>query len=111
MAEEMEVAPARAAEMIEGGAQLVDVRENYEHEAGRIGGDRHIEMDRLNEEAGSIDRDRPVVFYCRVGNRSGVAAEAFRAAGWDAYNLAGGIVAWVEQGRPIEPEDGQIAPH
>ncbi|WP_083921611.1 rhodanese-like domain-containing protein [Actinopolyspora halophila] len=42
----------------------------------------------------SIDQGRPVIFYCRAGIRSGMAAEAFRAAGWDAYNLRGGLLAW-----------------
>lgn len=110
--DDQELAPERAAELVrEGGAQLVDVRETFEHEAGRIAGARHIEMDRLTEEAGSIERDRPVVFYCRTGARSGVAVQAFRGAGYDAFNLSGGLVAWVERGLPIEPEDGRVAEH
>ena len=40
-----------------------------------------------------------------------MATEAFAASGYDAYNLAGGITAWVEAGLPIEPEDGQVAAH
>jgi rhodanese-related sulfurtransferase len=107
-----DVAPEQAAELVrEGEVQLIDVRETYEHEAGRIAGDRHIEFDKLTAEADSIDRERPVLFYCRVGNRSGVAAQAFRAAGFQAYNVAGGLVAWVERGLPIEPEDGYVADH
>jgi rhodanese-related sulfurtransferase len=50
-----------------------------------------------------------VVFYCRSGNRSGMAAEAFGQAGFDAHNLAGGIMAWVDVENPLEPEDGTIA--
>jgi rhodanese-related sulfurtransferase len=107
-----DVTPERAAELVrDGGVQLIDVREDYEHEAGRIAGDRHIEFDKLTAEADSIDRDRPVLFYCRVGNRSAVAAQAFRAAGFQAYNVAGGLVAWVDRGLPIEPEDGRVADH
>ena len=49
-----------------------------------------------------------MLFYCRSGNRSGMAAEAFREAGYDAHNLAGGIEAWAEAGRPLEPEDGEV---
>jgi len=52
-----------------------------------------------------------VVFQCRVGNRSAFATEAFRNAGYDAYNLAGGIEAWREAGLPLEPEDATVAPH
>ena len=107
----MEISPERAAELVREGAQLVDVREPYEVEAGRLEGARHIELGRLQEEAGSLDRERPVVFYCRVGGRSAMAAQAFRRAGYDAYTLTGGIVAWNDEGLPIEPEDGFVADH
>lgn len=92
-------------------AQVVDVREAHEREAGRIGGSVHIALDRLAGEAESLDRDRPVVFYCRMGARSGLAAEAFAAAGWEAYNLRGGLLAWVRAGRPLEPPGGRVAEH
>ncbi len=104
-----EISPERAAEMVRDGAQLVDVREPYEHEAGRIANGLHIELERLSQEADSIDRDRPVVFYCRVGARSALATQAFRASGYEAYNLAGGFSAWVERRLPIEPQDGRVA--
>jgi hydroxyacylglutathione hydrolase len=98
------------AELAQAGAQLIDVRELYEREAGRIPDDSaHIEMDRLGEEAGSIDRDRPVVFYCRTGSRSMLAAQAFAVAGYDAHNLDGGLKAWVADGLPLEPADGRVA--
>ena len=110
--QELELAPQRVAELVrDGDAQLIDVREPYEHDAGRIGGARHVELARLSGEAASIDRERPVVFYCRVGARSAMATEAFRAAGFDAFNLEGGLVAWVAQGLPLEPEDGRVADH
>jgi rhodanese-related sulfurtransferase len=108
MAEDL--SPARVAELLRDGAQLVDVREPYERDAGRIPGDSaHIELDRLTAEAGSIDRERTVVFYCRSGSRSALAAQAFSAAGYDAHNLDGGLKAWVKDGLPIEPADGHVA--
>jgi rhodanese-related sulfurtransferase len=109
---QVELPPERVAELVrEEGTQLVDVREPYEYEAGRISGARHVELERLAGEADSIDRARPVVFYCRVGARSAMATQAFRAAGYDAYNLAGGLVAWAERGLPLEPEGGRVAEH
>jgi rhodanese-related sulfurtransferase len=109
---EIDVSPARVAELHEAGeVQLVDVREPYEHEAGRIAGARHLPLERLASQAESLDRDRPVVFQCRLGSRSAMAAQAFRASGWDAYSLDGGIAAWVEAGLPIEPQDGHVADH
>jgi rhodanese-related sulfurtransferase len=108
MAEDL--SPARVAELQRDGAQLVDVREPYEREAGRIPNDTaHIELDNLADRAESIERDRPVVFYCRSGSRSAMAAEAFSAAGYDAHNLDGGLKAWVADGLPIEPADGRVA--
>jgi rhodanese-related sulfurtransferase len=105
-----DLSPARVAELMNDGAQLIDVRERYEREAGRIPDDSaHIELDRLTAEAGSIDRERPVVFYCRSGSRSALAAQAFAAAGFDAHNLDGGLKAWVAGGLPIEPADGRVA--
>lgn len=110
--EHIEVGPERAKELIDAGeVQLVDVRETYEVEAGRIAGSRHVELERLASEASSIERDKPVLFYCRVGSRSGMAANAFRRAGYEALNMTGGITAWHEQGLPLEPDDGTVADH
>ena len=106
------MSPERAAEMLAAGeAEVVDVRETYERHAGYIEGSRHVELERLASAAETIPRDRTVIFQCRLGARSGMATQAFRAAGYDAYNLTGGIVAWVDQGLPIAPEDGFVAEH
>ena len=105
-----DLSPARVAELMRNGAQVIDVREQYERDAGRIPDDSaHIELDRLTDEAGSVDRGRTVVFYCRTGQRSGLAAQAFAAAGYDAHNLDGGLKAWVADGLPIEPAGGHVA--
>jgi rhodanese-related sulfurtransferase len=107
-----DVAPKRVAELLEGGeVQLIDVREPYEYEAGHIAGVKHIELEHLAGRAGEIDSDRPVVFQCRVGRRSALATEAFRASGYEAYNMTGGIQAWVDEGLPLEPEGGHVADH
>jgi rhodanese-related sulfurtransferase len=102
-----ELSPREVAERLDE-VQLVDVREPYEFEAGRIAGARHVELARLGDEAGSLGPDRPIVFYCRVGARSAVATQAFRASGFDAHNMAGGLVAWAESGLPL---DGRVAEH
>jgi len=109
--ESTELEPERVAEVLAEGGQVIDVREPYEREAGHIAGTRHIELSVLPAEASTLDRERPVVFYCRVGSRSAMAADAFRASGLTAYNLAGGITEWVRRGLPIEPADGHVAAH
>ncbi len=109
-AAQTEIAPQRAAELAASGAALIDVRQTYEWEAGRIAGARHVEMNDLANDAESVPRDRAIVFYCRSGSRSALAAAAFREAGWDAYNLEGGLHEWVEQGFDLDPPDGEVAP-
>jgi len=111
-ADDIDVDADRAKALIESGeVQLVDVREPYEWEAGRIAGARHIELERLASEAESLDRDRPVLFYCRLGARSGMAANAFRRAGFEAYSVDGGVTEWHSRGHPLEPVDGTVADH
>jgi hydroxyacylglutathione hydrolase/adenylyltransferase/sulfurtransferase len=109
---EHELTAQRVAELLEADEiDLVDVREEYEWNAGRIEGATHIELERLASRAGEIARDRPVVFQCRLGARSAMATQAFRAAGYDAYNMSGGIQAWHDAGLPLVPEGGQVADH
>jgi rhodanese-related sulfurtransferase len=91
--------------------QVIDVRELYEREAGHIAGSRHISLAELTGQARSVERERPVVFYCRVGVRSEMAAQAFRIAGVQAHSMRGGLVRWAQEGRPLTPEDGHVADH
>ena len=107
-----ELEPERVKELLDAGEiELIDVREEYEWDEGRIAGAKHIELERLAARAEELPRDRPVVFQCRLGARSAMATEAFRSAGFDAYNLSGGINLWVERGLPIEPDGGRVAEH
>jgi rhodanese-related sulfurtransferase len=105
-----ELAPEAVAGRVQSDIQIVDVRTEDEHAAAHIPDDRHIPLERLDEQAGALDRERTIVFYCRGGDRSRAAAEAFRASGWDAYSVAGGLVAWSEQGLPLDPEGVEVAP-
>jgi rhodanese-related sulfurtransferase len=109
---EIEVTPEHTAEVLaDGSAQVIDVREPYEREAGYIAGSRHVELQALAAQADTVDRDRPVIFQCRSGARSLMAAQAFRRAGYDAWSMAGGLEQWVSEGRDIEPADGKVAAH
>jgi len=104
-----EISRKEAQKLVDEGAQLVDVRAEHEWEAGRIVGAMHLPLAELAERAAEIDRDRPVVLYCRGGNRSTMATEALAAEGYDAAKLDEGIVGWAEAGLPLEPEGGYVA--
>jgi rhodanese-related sulfurtransferase len=103
------VGPAEAKQIIDSGSQVIDVRTDVEYGAGHIRGARHIPVAHLQGEAANLDKDRPVIIYCRSGNRSGPPADAFAASGWDAHSIEGGLLAWVDAGLEIEPQDGSVA--
>ncbi len=105
-----EYSPHEVARLLAAGEiQLVDVRAPHEHEAGHIADTPLIELGELAARADEIDPERPVVFYCRSGGRSGMATEAFARAGYDAHNMTGGMLAWSTAGLPITPEGGTVA--
>jgi rhodanese-related sulfurtransferase len=107
--EPREVGREEARKLIDEGAQLVDVRVDHEWEVGRIAGATHLPLPELPQRLGEIDKDRPVVLYCRGGNRSSMATEALTDAGYDAVKLTEGIVGWSGEGLPLEPEGGYVA--
>jgi rhodanese-related sulfurtransferase len=110
---DIQIDPERVASWLQADPtlQLIDVREPYEREAGHIDGSRHIQLVALSSSADAVESQRPVVFYCRVGARSEMAAQAFRAAGYDAYSMSGGLLRWASEGRPLAPAGGSVAEH
>lgn len=109
---EIEISVQEADQRLRSGdAVLVDVREPHEWDAGRIPGARHVQLEHLAAQADTIPRDKQVIFQCRLGVRSAMATKAFRAAGYDALSMAGGIQAWHDAGLPLEPPGGRVADH
>jgi adenylyltransferase/sulfurtransferase len=101
-------APA-AAELLgsEAPPYLLDVREPWEWAVSNLAeqGARLIPLGELVERIGEIPAGRPIVVYCRTGQRSMTAAHRLASAGFGPVsNLRGGIVAWareVEPGLPV----------
>jgi len=75
--------------------QLIDVREEFEHEIFNIGGEL-IPSGEILENAERINRAKKVVIYCRSGARSAKAIEQLQGLGGfdNLYNLEGGMLAW-----------------
>jgi rhodanese-related sulfurtransferase len=97
-----DLTPAEAAAHLrEGDWQVVDVRTPDERPDGVIEGDVLIPLDELSLRAGEIDPARPALIYCRSGARSAMAVSALRTAGYNAHNLAGGMLAWLEARLPV----------
>ena len=90
-----------------GEVQLVDCREPYEWEAGRVEGAIHIPLNAIMAGGGGdLDPEKPVVVICRSGNRSELASTMLQARGFDAHNVEGGMEAWEAAGLPFDAPDG-----
>ena len=87
--------------------QIVDCREPYEWEAGRVEGAVHIPLNDIMGGAGQdLDAAKPVAVICRSGNRSELATMMLQARGFEAYNIEGGMEAWAAEGLPFSAPDG-----
>src|SRR3954468_21223334 len=98
--ETREVSREEARKLLDEGAQLLDVRAEHEWEAGRIAGAAHVPLPELPQRLGEIDKERPVVVYCRGGNRSAMATDALTDAGYEAVKLSEEIVGWSDEELP-----------
>jgi glyoxylase-like metal-dependent hydrolase (beta-lactamase superfamily II) len=86
-----------------GRLQVVDVRRPGEYRAGHVPGARSLPLDRLEAEAGSLDRSRPLAVVCQSGYRSSTACSLLQRHGFtDLVNVAGGTAAWLAAGHPTE---------
>lgn len=83
---------------------VLDVREDSEYKQGHIANAVHIPLGQLAQRIKELEkyRERPVIAYCRTGNRSGSAARLLHKQGFaTVHNLAGGIVAWQNANLPV----------
>jgi rhodanese-related sulfurtransferase len=97
------IPPQHAAELMRGGAVVVDIREADEHAAERIPGAAHRPLSGLPEAAPVAEAGQPVVFHCKMGNRTMINADELAPlAPGDAYIIEGGIDAWKDAGLPVE---------
>jgi molybdopterin/thiamine biosynthesis adenylyltransferase/rhodanese-related sulfurtransferase len=108
-----EIEPFEAAQEIEGGdVVLVDTREPHEYQEAHLENGKLVPPGLLGDEiaAAAPDKSARTILYCRSGNRSYKAAEQLQALGYeDVASMAGGILAWQEQGLPVVSASGMTA--
>lgn len=93
-----EVSPAEVKARIARGETvfLLDVREPSEVEDWAYPIGVNIPLGELGRRLDEVPSDQTIVVACHAGHRSSAAAKALSDAGWNAENLTGGAVAWVE---------------
>jgi molybdopterin/thiamine biosynthesis adenylyltransferase/rhodanese-related sulfurtransferase len=105
-----EIEPFEAAQEIEDGdVVLIDTREPHEYQEAHLENGRLVPPGLLGDEiaAAAPDKSARTILYCRSGNRSYIAAEQMQALGYeDVASMAGGILAWQEQGLPVVAASG-----
>jgi rhodanese-related sulfurtransferase len=103
-----EISATEAAALLDGdgGAVLLDVREQHEWDAGHAPQARHLAMSELAGRIPEIPADVAVICVCHVGGRSAAVAQALNRAGYNALNLTGGMAAWEDAGLPVVDDVG-----
>ncbi|MES2201882.1 MAG: rhodanese-like domain-containing protein [candidate division FCPU426 bacterium] len=82
--------------------QLIDVRTHAEFASGYLAGAKNIPIQELSGHLSEIDKQKPVIVYCRSGHRSGLALKILHDHGIpQAKHLQGGILDWEEAGLPV----------
>lgn len=88
------------AELGRDAAVMVDVREPEEIAEQAVPGTINIPLGELEARANEVPKGKPVLVFCRSGNRSQEGAAILSAKGYDASTVEGGIIAWDAAGLP-----------
>jgi rhodanese-related sulfurtransferase len=101
-----EISATEAVDRLTGDAVLLDVREQHEWDAGHAPQAQHLAMSELSARVDEVPKDVAVICVCHGGGRSSRVAMALHQAGYNAFNLRGGMVAWHAAGLPVVDDGG-----
>lgn len=99
------VSPQQTLELVNSGAAYgIDVREQHEWDAGHF--DKFVLNPLSSFDLAAVPTDKPVIFVCRSGNRSGQVCNALAPTGAVVMNMEGGMLAWQAAGLPMSAASG-----
>ena len=81
---------------------VIDVRQPEEYSAGHIAGSKLIPLGELGKRINELPKDREIVCVCASGNRSHSAAKLLVGAGYNAFDMKGGMLMWQRTQLPIK---------
>jgi rhodanese-related sulfurtransferase len=90
----------------EAGAAVLDVRNPVEYDEAHVPEVILIPLGELVERVDEVPTGGTLPVICRTGARSHRAAEWLRSQGIDAVNVAGGTLAWIDAGLPVDTAEG-----
>ncbi|HEY3737305.1 MAG TPA: rhodanese-like domain-containing protein [Jatrophihabitans sp.] len=103
--------PAVTLDQLPADARILDVREDDEWAAGHAEGAVHVPMNfvpnRVSYEPDVLG-EGTVYVMCKMGGRSAQVTAWLVQNGYDAVNIAGGMHAWADAGRPMVNETGEV---
>ena len=104
------ISPAKAKDLLDQGAILIDIREADEHAREKVIGARHLPLSKLDEADLGLHAGKPVIFHCKSGartmnNASRLAQKAGGAC--EAFIVEGGLDAWKKAGLPVATDRRQ----
>ncbi len=88
------------------GAAVLDVRNPDEYDEAHVPEVILIPLGELVERVDEVPAAGTLPVICRSGARSLKAAEWLRGQGIDAVNVAGGTLAWIDAGLPVDSAEG-----
>ncbi len=72
---------------------LLDVREEYEYQAGHVKGAINLPLREILSQKDSLPKDRDIYVYCRTAHRSADAVNFLKSLGFDkVHNIEGGFI-------------------
>src|SRR5688500_8033165 len=106
-----QITPRQAQQLVQGGAVLVDVREEHEYASGMAQGAIGIPRAELERDPNRhfSDRSRQIVLICQAGGRSMLAAEILQRVGYlQVYSVQGGMNQWGAVGLPMSAPEAEV---
>ena len=80
---------------------ILDVREQFEWDAGHIDGALHMPMTEVPGRTAELPKGSRVIVVCHLGQRSAHVANFLAQQGYDVENLDGGLERWSAEGLPL----------